>query len=112
MNIVEFLDCRCVAYDMSISLSDNVIELIFHLFDANQDGNLCSDEFLRVMHRREREMAQLTKSGIANTTGQTPKMLFRKEHKKLVKSGEEWMKKTVDSYIAIIVSINPHCPLY
>ncbi|GKC73666.1 calcium-binding EF-hand family protein, partial [Tanacetum coccineum] len=49
-----------------ISLSDNVIELIFHLFDANQDGNLCSDEFLRVMHRREREMAQLTKSGIKN----------------------------------------------
>ncbi|PWA81327.1 calcium-binding EF hand family protein [Artemisia annua] len=90
---------------------ERLIELNFHLFDANQDGNLCSDEFLRVMHRREREMAQLTKSGIANTTGQTPKMLFRKEHKKLVKSGEEWMKKTVDSYTAITVSINPHFPL-
>lgn len=49
-----------------ISLSDNVIELIFHLFDANQDGNLCSDEFLRVMHRREKEIAQPTKSGIMN----------------------------------------------
>ncbi|MFS7990773.1 putative PGG domain-containing protein [Helianthus anomalus] len=25
-------------------------------------------------------------------------MLFRKEHKKLVRDGEEWMKKTADSY--------------
>ncbi|PWA52609.1 calcium-binding EF hand family protein [Artemisia annua] len=57
---------RAAHHVCGILLSDNVIELIFHLFDANQDGNLCSDEFLRVMHRREREMAQLTKSGIAN----------------------------------------------
>ncbi|GJR30227.1 ankyrin repeat-containing domain-containing LTR copia-type protein [Tanacetum coccineum] len=33
-----------------------------------------------------------------NTSEQTPKMLFRKEHKKLVRAGEEWMKKTADSY--------------
>lgn len=57
---------RAAHHVCGISLSDNVIELVFHLFDANQDGNLCSDEFLRVMHRREREMAQLTKSGIKN----------------------------------------------
>ncbi|PWA44443.1 Ankyrin repeat-containing protein [Artemisia annua] len=46
-----------------------------------------------------------------NTTGQTPNILLIKEHKKLVKLGEEWMKKTVDLYTAITVSINPHCPL-
>lgn len=60
-------DFQRAAYHVcGISLSENVIELIFHLFDANQDGNLCSHEFIRVMHRREREMAQLTKSGIMN----------------------------------------------
>lgn len=33
-----------------------------------------------------------------NTFEQTPEMLFSKEHKKLVRDGEEWMKKTADSY--------------
>nr|XP_043606466.1 calcium uptake protein, mitochondrial [Erigeron canadensis] len=57
---------RAAHHVCGISLSDNVIELIFHLFDANKDGNLCSEEFLRVMHRREKETAQLTKSGVIN----------------------------------------------
>ncbi|CAI9291927.1 unnamed protein product [Lactuca saligna] len=57
---------RAASHVCGISLSENVIQLIFHLFDANQDGHLCSDEFLRVMHRREREIAQRTKSGIMN----------------------------------------------
>ncbi|KAJ0681483.1 putative calcium uptake protein/3 [Helianthus annuus] len=55
---------RAASHVCGVSLSDNVIELIFHLFDANQDGHLCSDEFLRVMHRREKETSQLTNSGI------------------------------------------------
>ncbi|XP_024964615.1 calcium uptake protein, mitochondrial-like isoform X3 [Cynara cardunculus var. scolymus] len=58
---------RAASQVCDVELSNNVIELIFHLFDANQDGNLCSDEFLRVMHRRERETAQVTQSGIMNT---------------------------------------------
>ncbi|KAI3512333.1 hypothetical protein L1887_19648 [Cichorium endivia] len=33
-----------------------------------------------------------------NSFEQTPEMLFTKEHKKLVRDGEEWMKKTADSY--------------
>ncbi|PWA71046.1 ankyrin repeat-containing domain, PGG domain, Gag-polypeptide of LTR copia-type [Artemisia annua] len=33
-----------------------------------------------------------------NASEQTPEMLFSKEHKKLVRDGEEWMKKTADSY--------------
>ncbi|KAJ0644651.1 putative calcium uptake protein/3 [Helianthus annuus] len=55
---------RAAAHVCGVSLSDNVIELIFHLFDANKDGHLCSEEFLRVMHRREKETSQLTNSGI------------------------------------------------
>ncbi|XP_071701944.1 calcium uptake protein, mitochondrial-like isoform X2 [Rutidosis leptorrhynchoides] len=57
---------RAANHVCGISLSDNVIELVFYLFDANKDGNLCSDEFLRVMQRREREISQLTKSGVMN----------------------------------------------
>ncbi|KAD4385106.1 hypothetical protein R6Q59_010768 [Mikania micrantha] len=57
---------RAASHVCGISLSDNVIELIFHLFDTNQDGHLCSDEFLRVMHRRESEISQLTNPGIMN----------------------------------------------
>ncbi|KAI3821715.1 hypothetical protein L1987_09287 [Smallanthus sonchifolius] len=57
---------RAAFHVCGISLSENIIELIFHLFDANRDGNLCSDEFLRVMHRREKEISQLNHPGIMN----------------------------------------------
>ncbi|KAI7755613.1 hypothetical protein M8C21_016686, partial [Ambrosia artemisiifolia] len=36
-----------------------------------------------------------------NSFDQTPEMLFSTEHKKLVRDGEEWMKKTTDSYTVI-----------
>ncbi|KAI3496000.1 hypothetical protein L1887_38350 [Cichorium endivia] len=36
-----------------IALSDNVIDMIYYIFDVNRDGNLSSDEFLRVLQRRE-----------------------------------------------------------
>nr|GEX07667.1 reverse transcriptase domain-containing protein [Tanacetum cinerariifolium] len=39
---------------------------------------------------------------------QTPMMVFRREHEKLRKEGEEWMKKTADSYTitaALIITI-------
>lgn len=41
-----------------ISLTDNVVELIFHVFDLNQDGNLSAEEFVRVLHRREKDIAK------------------------------------------------------
>ncbi|XP_049382629.1 calcium uptake protein, mitochondrial-like [Solanum stenotomum] len=42
----------------SISLSDNVVDLIFFMFDLDCDGTLSSDEFLRVLQRREQESSQ------------------------------------------------------
>nr|GEX47483.1 ankyrin repeat family protein [Tanacetum cinerariifolium] len=51
--------------------------------------------------------------GIAHTRAvniikETPMMVFRREHEKLRKDGEEWMKKTADSYTittALIITI-------
>ena len=47
-----------------LSLSDNVIEIVFHLFDANGDGSLSTEEFVRVLQHRERDIAQTTETGI------------------------------------------------
>ncbi|KAL0311743.1 UNVERIFIED_CONTAM: Calcium uptake protein, mitochondrial [Sesamum radiatum] len=47
-----------------ISLTDNVLDIIFHVFDANRDGSLSSDEFVRVLHKRERDIAQPTEAGV------------------------------------------------
>ncbi|XP_076929520.1 calcium uptake protein, mitochondrial-like [Bidens hawaiensis] len=38
-----------------ISLSDEVIDMIYFLFDENRDGRLSSDEFLQVLQRREED---------------------------------------------------------
>ncbi|KAK6119451.1 hypothetical protein DH2020_046804 [Rehmannia glutinosa] len=45
-----------------VSLTDNVLDIIFHVFDANQDGSLSSDEFVRVLHKRERDIAHPTEA--------------------------------------------------
>ena len=47
-----------------VSLSDNMVEIIFHMFDTNRDGNLSSDEFVRVLHKRERDIAQPMEEGV------------------------------------------------
>jgi Ca2+-binding EF-hand superfamily protein len=41
-----------------------VVEIIFHVFDSNRDGNLSLDEFVKVLHQRERDIAQLVETGI------------------------------------------------
>ncbi|KAL2635960.1 hypothetical protein R1flu_007439 [Riccia fluitans] len=45
-------------------LSDSVIDVIFHVFDSNEDGKLSSEEFLKVMERREKDIAQPQPTGI------------------------------------------------
>ncbi|KAL8063031.1 hypothetical protein ABFX02_01G001600 [Erythranthe guttata] len=46
-----------------VSLTDKMLEIIFHVFDANKDGRLSADEFVRVLHKRERDIAEPTEAG-------------------------------------------------
>ncbi|KAL5559746.1 hypothetical protein UlMin_035957 [Ulmus minor] len=55
---------RAASNVCGISLADNVLEIIFYLFDTNCDGNLSLDEFIGVLHGREREIAQPVELGI------------------------------------------------
>ncbi|XVE53573.1 hypothetical protein DITRI_Ditri03aG0013700 [Diplodiscus trichospermus] len=55
---------RAASHVCGISLTDNVVEIIFHLFDSNHDGHLSSDEFIRVLLKRERDIAHPVESGI------------------------------------------------
>ncbi|KAM0056041.1 putative PGG domain-containing protein [Helianthus debilis subsp. tardiflorus] len=58
------------------------------------------EEVRKLMRPREREAM--------NKKEETPWMVFRKEHKDLRKEGEEWIKKTSDSYTitaALIITI-------
>jgi Ca2+-binding EF-hand superfamily protein len=36
-----------------VQVTDNVVDIIFHVFDANRDGSLSASEFIRVTQRRE-----------------------------------------------------------
>lgn len=47
-----------------ISIGGNVIDIIFHLFDADEDGSLSSDEFVRVLQSRERDGTQPARTGV------------------------------------------------
>ncbi|KAL1315252.1 hypothetical protein HN51_042024 [Arachis hypogaea] len=55
---------RAASQVCGISLSDNVVDIVFHLFDANWDRNLSADEFVRVLHKRERDIVQPVEAGI------------------------------------------------
>lgn len=47
-----------------LSVSDNVAEIIFHVFDTNRDGSLSYDEFVRILYKRERDIAQPVEKGV------------------------------------------------
>nr|XP_027066931.1 calcium uptake protein, mitochondrial-like isoform X2 [Coffea arabica] len=49
---------RAATQVCGISISDNLVDLVFYIFDTNRDGNLSSDEFLRVLQRRESNASQ------------------------------------------------------
>ncbi|KAL2637459.1 hypothetical protein GLYMA_06G066000v4 [Glycine max] len=55
---------RAASHVCGVSLSDNVVEIVFHLFDANEDGNLSTEEFVSVLQHRERDIAQPVETGI------------------------------------------------
>ncbi|XP_030548386.1 calcium uptake protein, mitochondrial-like [Rhodamnia argentea] len=55
---------RAASHVCGISLTDNVVELIFHVFDLNQDGNLSAEEFVRVLRRREKDIAKPEGDGL------------------------------------------------
>ncbi|XP_021825432.1 calcium uptake protein, mitochondrial-like isoform X1 [Prunus avium] len=55
---------RAASHVCGVSLTDNVVEIIFHVFDSNRDGNLSLAEFFRVLHQRGRDIAQHVDTGI------------------------------------------------
>jgi len=36
-----------------VCITDKMVDIIFHVFDANRDGSLSVSEFVRVVQRRE-----------------------------------------------------------
>lgn len=55
---------RAASQVCGISIGGNVIDIIFHLFDADEDGSLSSDEFVRVLQSRERDGTQPARTGV------------------------------------------------
>ncbi|GMP36753.1 hypothetical protein CsSME_00008771 [Camellia sinensis var. sinensis] len=57
-------DFQRAAYHVcGISLMENVVDMIFYVFDTNHDGSLSSDEFLRVLQRREMDVTLPREAG-------------------------------------------------
>ncbi|XP_057969594.1 calcium uptake protein, mitochondrial-like [Malania oleifera] len=54
---------RAASQVCGISLTEKVVDIIFHVFDSNRDGNLSSDEFVKVLQRRERDVSQPREAG-------------------------------------------------
>ncbi|KAL3532261.1 hypothetical protein ACH5RR_005782 [Cinchona calisaya] len=55
---------RAASQVCGISLTGNLVDMVFYIFDTNRDGNLSSDEFLRVLERREMNISQPRELGV------------------------------------------------
>ncbi|XP_020270451.1 calcium uptake protein, mitochondrial-like [Asparagus officinalis] len=53
---------RAASHVCGISVTDNVVDVIFHVFDANRDGSLSSDEFLKALERWESDFREPTET--------------------------------------------------
>lgn len=41
------------------------MEVVFQVFDVNRDGNLSTDELVRVLHKRQKDIAHPVGEGLA-----------------------------------------------
>ena len=55
---------RAASQVCGIFVTDNVVDIIFHVFDANRDGSLSASEFIRVIQRREGSSSCLNFGGL------------------------------------------------
>ncbi|KAJ9141061.1 hypothetical protein P3X46_031641 [Hevea brasiliensis] len=55
---------RAASQVCGVSITDNLVDIIFHVFDADRDGSLSSDEFISVLQRREKEMSLPREAGL------------------------------------------------
>ncbi|KAL5216892.1 hypothetical protein ABZP36_008293 [Zizania latifolia] len=54
---------RAAHHVCGVNLTDRVVDIIFHVFDTNHDGNLSSEEFVRALQRRETDIRQSASPG-------------------------------------------------
>ncbi|KAI9125917.1 hypothetical protein K1719_003335 [Acacia pycnantha] len=50
---------RAASQVCGVTITDNVVDIIFHVFDANRDGDLSADEFIRVIQMRQDNSSRL-----------------------------------------------------
>ncbi|GKV48755.1 hypothetical protein SLEP1_g55551 [Rubroshorea leprosula] len=95
-----------------LSLGDedgnNTLHLLAKLPECRQYNNLRPIEIMVQETKWLREVRLALPEGYTtakNLYGETPVQVFDREHQKLIKEAEEWIKKTADSYILIPVLI-------
>nr|GFA73914.1 ankyrin repeat family protein [Tanacetum cinerariifolium] len=96
---------RCAKSDFSVS-TDNYRNNILHLagrLAPIHKLNVASGAALQMQRELQwfeevKKLVKPAKTRELNKANETPMMVFRKEHMGLRKDGEEWMKKTADSY--------------